>query len=48
MVRILRGGVMMTTSLRTPEERFVNLRDFPYGPVYIDDLKGFEGLLWAN
>jgi pimeloyl-ACP methyl ester carboxylesterase len=35
---------MMTTSLRTPEERFVNLRDFPYGPVYIDDLKGFEGL----
>ena len=34
----------MTTSLRTPEERFVNLRDFPYGPVYIDDLKGFEGL----
>jgi len=44
MVRILRGGVMMTTSLRTPEKRFVNLRDFPYGPVYIDDLKGFEGL----
>ncbi len=35
---------MMTTSLRTPEERFVNLHDFPYGPVYIDDLKGFEGL----
>jgi haloalkane dehalogenase len=35
---------MMTTSLRTPEERFVNLRDFPYGPVYIDNLKGFEGL----
>jgi pimeloyl-ACP methyl ester carboxylesterase len=35
---------MMTTSLRTPEERFVNLRDFPYGPVYINNLKGFEGL----
>jgi pimeloyl-ACP methyl ester carboxylesterase len=35
---------MMTTSLRTPEKRFLNLRDFPYGPVYIDDLKGFEGL----
>jgi haloalkane dehalogenase len=35
---------MMTTSLRTPEERFVDLRDFPYGPVYIDNLKGFEGL----
>jgi pimeloyl-ACP methyl ester carboxylesterase len=35
---------MMTTSLRSPEERFVDLRDFPYGPVYIDNLKGFEGL----
>jgi len=35
---------MMTKFLRTPEKRFVNLRDFPYGPVYIDDLKGFEGL----
>ena len=34
----------MTKSLRTPEERFVDLRDFPYGPVYIDNLKGFEGL----
>jgi len=34
----------MTKFLRTPEKRFVNLRDFPYGPVYIDDLKGFEGL----
>lgn len=35
---------MTTTSLRTPEERFVDLRDFPYSPVYIDNLKGFEGL----
>jgi haloalkane dehalogenase len=35
---------MITKSLRTPEERFVDLRDFPYGPVYIDNLKGFEGL----
>jgi haloalkane dehalogenase len=35
---------MMTMSLRTPEERFVDLRDFPYGPIYIDNLKGFEGL----
>lgn len=34
----------MTKVLRTPEERFVNLPDFPYDPVYIDDLKGFEGL----
>jgi pimeloyl-ACP methyl ester carboxylesterase len=30
--------------LRTPEERFVDLPDFAYHPVYIDDLKGFEGL----
>jgi len=35
---------MMTMSLRTPEKRFVDLRDFPYGPIYIDNLKGFEGL----
>lgn len=34
----------MTKVLRTPEERFVNLPDFPYEPVYINDLKGFEGL----
>ena len=34
----------MKKVLRTPEERFVNLPDFPYDPVYIDDLKGFEGL----
>ena len=35
---------MMTMSLRTPEKRFVDLREFPYGPIYIDNLKGFEGL----
>jgi len=34
----------MTEALRTPEERFVDLPGFPYKPVYIDDLKGFEGL----
>ena len=34
----------MTKVLRTPEERFVNLPDFPYDPFYIDDLKGFESL----
>ena len=34
----------MTKILRTPEERFINLPDFPFDPVYIDDLKGFEGL----
>ena len=34
----------MTEVLKTPEERFINLPDFPYHPVYIDDLKDFEGL----
>ena len=34
----------MTKVLRTPEERFLNLPDFPFDPVYIDDLKGFGGL----
>ena len=34
----------MTTVLRTPEERFLNLPDFPFDPLYIDNLKGFEGL----
>jgi len=34
----------MAEALRTPEERFVDLPAFPYEPVYIDDLKGFEGL----
>jgi haloalkane dehalogenase len=34
----------MAEVLRTPEERFIDLPDFPYAPIYIDDLKGFEGL----
>ena len=34
----------MTEVLKTPEERFIDLPDFPYDPVYIDDLKDFEGL----
>ncbi len=34
----------MTEVLRTPEERFINLPNFPYDPVFIDDLKDFEGL----
>jgi pimeloyl-ACP methyl ester carboxylesterase len=31
-------------ALRTPEDRFANLPDFPYAPRYVDDLAGFEGL----
>ena len=34
----------MVEMLRTPDERFLDLAGFPYDPVYIDDLKGFEGL----
>ena len=30
--------------LRTPEERFVGLPDFPYAPRWAHDLPGFEGL----
>jgi pimeloyl-ACP methyl ester carboxylesterase len=30
--------------LRTPDERFVGLPDFPYQPHWIDDLRGFEDL----
>jgi haloalkane dehalogenase len=31
-------------ALRTPEERFADLPDFPYAPRYVDDLSGYEGL----
>ena len=34
----------MIEVLRTPEERFENLPDFPYTPRYIEDLKGFAGM----
>ena len=34
----------MTDALRTPEDRFQDLPDFPYDPHYVDDLKGFEHL----
>lgn len=30
--------------LRTPDDRFDNLPDWPYAPHYIDDLRGYEGL----
>jgi len=34
----------MAEVLRTPEERFVELSDFPYTPNYLDDVKGYDGL----
>lgn len=31
-------------ALRTPEERFAALPDWPYAPRYVEDLPGYEGL----
>lgn len=31
-------------AVRTPDERFANLPEFPYTPNYVDDLPGYEGL----
>ena len=31
-------------ALRTPEDRFENLADFPFKPSYISDLAGYKGL----
>lgn len=34
----------MIEALRTPEARFESLPGWPYAPLYVDDLPGFEGL----
>jgi len=34
----------MVEALRTPEERFDDISNFPYKPLYIEDLNGYEGL----
>lgn len=34
----------MTEFLRTPEERFIDLPDYPFKPHYVEDLQGYEGL----
>ena len=31
-------------SIRTPEHRFENLKDYPFNPNYISDLDGYEEL----
>jgi len=38
---------MPVEALRTPEERFSILPNFPYQPKYIDDLPGYESLRMA-
>ena len=35
---------MMIEFLRTPDERFETLPNFPYKPNYIENLKGYENL----
>ena len=35
---------MTIEALRTPDERFESLPDWPYAPQYVDDLAGYEGL----
>ena len=37
----------MTEAIRTPEDRFADLPDFPYEPSYVDDLPGYAGLRMA-
>lgn len=34
----------MTPVLRTPDERFTNLPNFPFAPHYLDNLPGYEGI----
>ncbi|MCV6612040.1 MAG: haloalkane dehalogenase [Amphritea sp.] len=34
----------MIEFLRTPEERFTDLPDYPFPPNFVEDLKGYEGL----
>ena len=34
----------MAQALRTPDDRFENLPNWPYTPKYVEDLPGFEGL----
>jgi len=36
----------LTEILRTPDERFNDLPDFPFSPHYVQDLKGYAGLRW--
>lgn len=34
----------VATALRTPDDRFLDLPDFPFPPTYVDGLLGYEGL----
>ncbi|MEM6889629.1 MAG: haloalkane dehalogenase [Pseudomonadota bacterium] len=34
----------MIDALRTPDDQFSNLSDYPFKPNYVDDLEGYQGL----
>ncbi len=36
--------MIAANALRTPDDRFADLPDFPFPPHYVDDLPGYEGL----
>jgi pimeloyl-ACP methyl ester carboxylesterase len=36
--------LLVIEAVRTPEEKFKSISKFPYKPLYIEDLNGFEGL----
>jgi len=36
--------MVAVNALRTPDDRFADLPDFPFPPNYVDDLPGYEGL----
>jgi len=36
--------MIAVNALRTPEDRFADLQDFPFPPHYVDNLPGYEGL----
>jgi len=36
--------MIAVNALRTPEDRFADLQDFPFPAHYVDDLPGYEGL----
>lgn len=38
----------MTGAIRTPEDRFAGLPDFPWAPRYLEDLAGYAGLRMAR
>ncbi len=36
--------MIAVSALRTPDDRFADLQDFPFPPHYVDNLPGYDGL----